>query len=50
MDNALGSCTESEEGVLVVLASQAHFYTIDITGANDSDPKVQRLLSSIKVK
>ena len=46
----LGSCTEKKEGVLVVLASKAHFYTIGIYGANDSDPRVQRVLSSIKVK
>jgi len=46
----LDSCTERKEGVLVIQASKANFYTIGIYGAKDSDPRVQRFLSSIKVK
>ena len=46
----LDSCTEKKEGVLVIQASKIHFYTIAIYGANYSDPRVQRVLSSIKIK
>jgi hypothetical protein len=46
----LGSCTENKEGVLLVQASQTHFYTIDIIGTNETDPRAQRLIGSIKVK
>ena len=47
---ALISCSQRRDGMLIVQASKAHYYTIDITGANESDARVQRLLTSIKVK
>ena len=47
---ALISCSERKENVLMIQASRAHYYTIDITGANESDVRVQRFLNSIKVK
>ena len=45
---ALIGCSERKDGVLIVHASQAHYYTIDISGARDSDPRVQRFLRSLK--
>ena len=47
---ALISCSQRKDGVLIVQASKAHYYTIDISGANESDARVQRFLTSIKVK
>ena len=47
---SLRSCGESKEGVLLIQASQSHFYLIDISGATYSHASVQRVLSSIKVK
>jgi hypothetical protein len=47
---SLTSCGERRDGVLIVQASAAHYYTIDINGAGESDPRAQRVLSSIKVK
>jgi tetratricopeptide (TPR) repeat protein len=47
---ALISCSQRKEGVLIVQASKAHYYTFDISGANESDARVQRFLRSIKVK
>ena len=44
------ACAERTESVLVVQASKAHYYTIDITGANESDARVQRFLKSVKLK
>jgi hypothetical protein len=44
------SCAERMESVLIVQASKAHYYTIDITGANESDARVQRFLKSVKFK
>jgi hypothetical protein len=44
------SCAERKVSVLVVQASKAHYYTIDITGANESDARVQRFLRSVKLK
>jgi len=44
------SCSERKESVLVVLAGKAHYYTIDIGGAGESDARVQRFLNSIKFK
>jgi hypothetical protein len=44
------SCAERMESVLIVQASKAHYYTIDITGANESDARVQRFLKSIKLR
>jgi len=41
---ALVSCSQRKDGVLMVQASKAHYYTIDISGANESDPHVQRFL------
>jgi hypothetical protein len=38
------------ESVLVVQASKAHYYTIDISGASESDARVQRFLNSVKLK
>ena len=47
---SLISCGERREGVMVFQASQAHYYMIDINGAGESDPRAQRVLTSIKVK
>jgi tetratricopeptide (TPR) repeat protein len=47
---ALVSCAERRESVLIVQASKAHYYTIDINGANESDARVQRFLKSVKIK
>lgn len=44
------SCKERIESVLVIQAAKAHYYTIDISGANESDPRVQRFLGSLKVQ
>jgi hypothetical protein len=44
------SCSVRKESVLLVLAAKTHFYTIDISGAGESDPRVQRFLGSLKVK
>ena len=44
------SCSERKESVLVVLAGKAHYYTIDINGASESDARVQRFLNSVKFK
>ncbi|MDX6303810.1 MAG: hypothetical protein QOI77_779 [Blastocatellia bacterium] len=44
------SCAERMESVLVVQASKAHYYTIDISGASESDARVQRFLNSVKLK
>jgi hypothetical protein len=44
------SCAERMESVLVVQASKAHYYTIDISGAIESDARVQRFLNSVKLK
>ena len=37
---ALVSCADRKDGVLIVHASKAHYYTIDISGANEADPRV----------
>lgn len=47
---SLISCGERKDGVMVVQASRAHYYMIDINGAGESDPRAQRVLTSIKVK
>ena len=47
---ALIGCSERKDGVLIVHASRAHYYTIDISGARDSDPRVQRFWQSLKFK
>jgi len=47
---SLISCGERKDGMLIVQASQTHYYTIDINGASESDPRAQRLLTSIQVK
>jgi hypothetical protein len=47
---SLISCDERKEGVLVVQASRAHYYTIDINGVGETDPRAQRVLASIKLK
>ena len=44
------SCSQRKESVLVIQAARAHYYTIDISGAGASDPSVQRLLGSLKLK
>ena len=46
----LTSCAQNKDGVLMVQASQRHYYTIDIRGAGETDPRVQRFLVSLKVK
>ena len=47
---ALIACSQRKEGVLMIQASKAHYYTIDISGANESDERVQRFLKSVKFK
>jgi len=47
---SLISCGERKDGVMIVQASQMHYYAIDINGAGQSDPRAQRVLTSIKVK
>jgi hypothetical protein len=47
---ALISCSQRKDGTLIVQASKAHYYAIDISGANESDARVQRFLNSIKFK
>jgi hypothetical protein len=44
------SCAERMESVLIVQAGRTHYYTIDISGANESDARVQRFLKSVKLK
>ena len=44
----LRSCAERKENVLITQATKAHYYTIDISGANESDPRVQRFIKSLK--
>ena len=44
------SCQLRKENVLLIQATKSHYYTIDINGATEQDPRVQRLLSSLKVK
>ena len=47
---SLISCSERKDGVMVVQASRAHYYVIEINGAGESDPRTQRVLTSISVK
>jgi|GEM_PF-1867310 len=44
------SCQVRKESVLLIQAAKTHYYTIDINGANESDPRVQRFLKSLQVK
>ena len=44
---ALSNCAVRKDGVLIVHASKTHYYNIDISGANESDPRVQRFLHSL---
>ena len=44
------SCQLRKESVLLIQATKTHYYTVDINGANEQDPGVQRFLSSMKVK
>ena len=44
------SCQVRKESVLLIQAAKTHYYTIDINGANESDPRVQRFLRSLQVK
>jgi tetratricopeptide (TPR) repeat protein len=44
------SCSERKESVLLLQASKSHYYTIDISGANESDARIQRFLNSVKFK
>jgi hypothetical protein len=47
---ALISCSQRKDGMLIVQASKAHYYTIDISGASESDARVQRFLKSLRFK
>jgi tetratricopeptide (TPR) repeat protein len=47
---ALISCSQRKDGMLIVQASKAHYYTIDISGASESDVRVQRFLKSLSFK
>src|SRR5262249_22865113 len=44
------SCQARKESVLLIQAAKTHYYTIDINGANEADPRVQRFLTSLKMK
>jgi hypothetical protein len=44
------SCAARKESVLVIQAARAHYYTIDINGADESDPRVQQFLASLKMR
>ena len=44
------SCQMRKESVLLIQATKTHYYTIDINGANESDPRAQRFLRSLRVK
>lgn len=44
------SCQVRKESVLLILAAKTHYYTIDINGANESDPRAQRFLRSLQAK
>ena len=44
------SCQVRKENVLLIQAARTHYYMIDINGANESDPRVQRFLRSLQVK
>jgi hypothetical protein len=44
------SCSERQEGVLIVHASSSHYYTIDILGANESDARAQHFMKSATFK
>src|SRR6266508_86620 len=37
----LSSCLKRKEGVLIVHAGKTHYYNVDISGAAESDPRVQ---------
>jgi hypothetical protein len=47
---SLVSCAKRKENVLVVQAGKSHYYTVDISGANETDPRVQRFIKSISFK
>jgi hypothetical protein len=47
---ALVSCSDRKENVLMTQASKAHYYTLDSSGVNESDPCAQRFLKSLKFK
>ncbi|MEO7971443.1 MAG: hypothetical protein ABI698_09095 [bacterium] len=47
---ALISCAKRKAGVLFVYAGKTHYYTVDISGANESDPRVQRFLKSVRFR
>jgi hypothetical protein len=47
---ALVNCSERKNGVLIVHAGNAHYYSIDISGMDESDPRTQRVLRSLQFK
>lgn len=47
---ALISCSKRKDGMLIVYAGKTHYYTVDISGANESDQRAQRFLKSVKFK
>jgi hypothetical protein len=44
------SCAKRKEGTLIVYAGKTHYYTVDVSGASETDPRVQRFLSSVRFK
>jgi len=46
----LSSCLKRKEGVLIVHAGKTHYYNVDISGAAESDPRVQKFLNSLMFK
>jgi hypothetical protein len=46
----LASCAKRKENVLISQATHSHYYTIDISGAPESDPRVERFVKSISFK
>jgi tetratricopeptide (TPR) repeat protein len=45
----LVSCQEKKEGVMIFVFGKKHTYAIDISGAGESDARVQRFLKSLRL-
>ncbi|MGH9902387.1 MAG: hypothetical protein ACRD68_11330, partial [Pyrinomonadaceae bacterium] len=47
---AVISCSHRREGVFIVYASKTHYYSIEISGADESDQRVQRFIKSVRFR
>lgn len=47
---AISSCRKNTDGTLIVLIGKKYNYVIDVQGANETDPRAQRFLKSMKFK